>query len=204
MEKTTGKIVDLEWSLFDEVQNIGGRADCQDDQKTFYIMRSSQFDAWSPQMRDSYLNDLLLARAEGRNLLSEKYGYMMESTAPADYMSIKELLPPLSEGKIRSINYISSMHVRWQEELALKFPLVSGRGRSLHEEEDSLYSTSFETYLRGELSTYSERTLNLYELYIAQLDHEGENMNEMILLNTARSYGYDSIDDAEAHLASKG
>ena len=37
------QIVDIEWAFFDQVQNIGGRADCQDDYPTFLIMRKRQF-----------------------------------------------------------------------------------------------------------------------------------------------------------------
>ena len=43
MDKETlvEKIVNLEWEAFDQVDNEGGRADCQDDFQTFSIMRKS-------------------------------------------------------------------------------------------------------------------------------------------------------------------
>ena len=80
MEKNTiiNQIVDIEWVMFDKVNNIGGRASCQDEKQTFYIMRSSQLGAWNEALLGSYLEDLQQAKAEGRNPLSEKYGYMME------------------------------------------------------------------------------------------------------------------------------
>ena len=36
------KILQLEWNMFQKVENIGGRASCQEDFETFYIMRRSQ------------------------------------------------------------------------------------------------------------------------------------------------------------------
>ena len=36
--------------MFQNVDNLGGRADCQDDFETFYIMRRSQYDNWTEEM----------------------------------------------------------------------------------------------------------------------------------------------------------
>lgn len=46
----TASIIRMEWELFDKVQNIGGRASCQDQWSTFQIMRSSQLLAWTPEL----------------------------------------------------------------------------------------------------------------------------------------------------------
>ena len=37
-DELINRIIDAEWAMFDEVDNIGGRAGCQDDGRTFYIM----------------------------------------------------------------------------------------------------------------------------------------------------------------------
>ena len=73
-------VVTAEWEMFSNVQNVGGKASCQMDPKTFRIMRSSQMDNWDDELLGSYLEDLLNARLEGRNLVTEKYARMMEST----------------------------------------------------------------------------------------------------------------------------
>ena len=54
MEPLVREIVETEWDLFDKVRNRGGRAACQDDANTFFIMRSSQLAAWTTAMRESY------------------------------------------------------------------------------------------------------------------------------------------------------
>jgi len=93
-------IIDLEWEAFDLTQNEGGRAGCQDDWETFSIMRRSQYETWPAELLESYLSDLLTAKKEGRNLITEKYGRMMESTAPAEYAKIKDAFPVLGEEQI--------------------------------------------------------------------------------------------------------
>ncbi|MBQ7585345.1 MAG: DUF4125 family protein, partial [Desulfovibrionaceae bacterium] len=69
-------IVDLEWKMFSAVQNVGGRASCQNDPQTFRIMRLSQCATWDDALISSYLDDLKLATLEGRNLMTEKYARM--------------------------------------------------------------------------------------------------------------------------------
>lgn len=203
MRDTTKQIVELEWALFDKVQNRGGRAACQDDAWTFSIMRTSQLMAWTEEMRQSYLNDLRAAQAAGRNPLAEKYGYMMARTCPAEYEQIKDQLPPRTAEKDALIRPICAAHVGWLEQLATRYPNLTGRGRVIRREGDSPSCTSFETYLWGELATYSLHTLRLYAAYVARLLEEGRSMNEEILRNTVRQYGYASLDEAEAQLAGR-
>jgi len=197
----TDTIVSIEWDLFQQVQNIGGRASCQDDRETFFIMRASQLDAWTPAMRKSYLADLHAAAEDGRSPLSEKYAYMMERTDPVGYARVKDALPPRSPEKLALIDFICAVHVDWLRKLSRKFPLLTGRGRNIDRSWDTPYSTSMETYLYGELSTYSLNTLLLYRDFVEQLQQAGQNLNELILRNTVLRYGYSSLEETEAHLA---
>ncbi len=195
------QILDIEWTMFDAVNNIGGRASCQDDLKTFTVQRGSQLRAWNDDMLHSYLDDLMAAQTEGRNLLSEKYGYMMEHTSPTEYAAIKAQLAPVSAEKKALIEEIAAIQVCWLEELSRRYPYVTGNGRPIHQSEDSLYGTSFETYLKGELATYSQKTLQYYAAYVDALQREHRNLNEIILQNTCLAYGYTSIDDAEQKIS---
>lgn len=201
MTNSVEEIVALEWEMFDKVQNRGGRAPCQDDKDTFVLMRSSQLAAWSPAMRESYRKDLEAAREAGRNLLGEKYGYMMARTNPQEYAQIRDSLPPRTPEKEQLIDALCKVHVAWQRELARTYPYLAGRGRAIGKEQDSAFVTSFETYLWGELATYSLDTLERYSAYVAGLQREGVNMNAMILKNTAARYGYASIEEAESLLS---
>lgn len=49
-EKVIDKIIDLEFEAFDKVQNVGGRAECQNNFPMFYIMRKSQYLTWTNEM----------------------------------------------------------------------------------------------------------------------------------------------------------
>ena len=190
------KILKIEWNEFTNVQNVGGKASCQEDPATFNIMRTSQFVSWSAAALESYLNDLLEAKANGRNLLTEKYALMMKSTAPSEYARIEHLLPRLDPEVTLLIDKITEIEIRWQEDMLKKFPHVTERGRPLYSYQDNCFATSFETYLRGELATYSRRTLELY--YENRINQNSQKINgaEITLEYTVKQYGYQSLNDA--------
>lgn len=195
------RIAEAEWKLFEQVHNIGGRASCQDSPDIFFIMRSSQLMAWNEAMQESYWNDLITATQQGRNLLTEKYAHMMARTSPAEFSRIRSQLPARLSEKDTYIDAICAVSAAWQEQLAQQYPHLVGRGRAIRKETDSLYETSFETYLWGELATYSLDTVKLYHAYIQQLEAQGENLCEMILQNTVQQLGYASLTEAEVKLA---
>lgn len=194
------ELVALEWEAFDKVDNEGGRADCQDDWNTFFVMRSSQYATWTEEMLRSYIHDFRVANNNGWNLIAEKYARMMESTTPSRYEALKDSLPDLSEEQREIIEAIVQIQVNWMEDFAERYPKAASNARSIHTEEDHPFNTSYETYLRGELSTYSDKTLELYGRFIAGLCKEEKNLAEIIMSNTAYLYGYKSLDDLEERL----
>ena len=125
---------------------------------------------------------------------------MMESTAPLKYAQIKDSLPELPEVKKEIIEEIVKIQVGWMEDFAKEYPKAAGNARSIHTSEDNMFNTSYETYLRGELSTYSDQTLDLYGRFIAQLCREDKNLAKMIMANTASLYGYASLEELEEKL----
>jgi hypothetical protein len=193
-------IVELEWNQFDQVQNEGGRAGCQDDWDTFSIMRKSQYMTWTDDMMSEFLYHFNQCITGGRNIITEKYGRMMESTAPAEYEKIKDNFPTLSEERKKIQETIIAMQVSWMEEFAEKYPKMAANARSIHTSEDNPFNTSYETYLRGEISTYSPELLDLYGRFVAELAKNGKNLAYETMLNTARLYGYESVEAAEAAL----
>ena len=194
------EIVMLEWQAFDKVQNEGGRASCQDDWPTFSIMRSSQYETWTDEMLESYIDDFYSANENGWNLVTEKYARMEESTAPEEYAKLKDSLPPISDTKKAIVDQIADIQVGWMEDFAAKYPKAAGNARKIHSSEDTITDTSYETYLRGELMTYSDKTLSLYGQFIVKLAGTGKNLAFMIMENTARAYGYDGLDALENSL----
>ena len=194
------KLIDLEWKAFDKVINEGGRAGCQDDHETFYIMRKSQYMLWSREMLESFIADFTSANNSGWNLITEKYGRMEETTAPEEYEKIKDQLPPLSDDKKQIIEAIVAIQVKMMEEFAEQYPKASCEARSIHTSEDTAVNTSYETYLRGELSTYSDTTLMLYGRFVAEYAAKGKNIARETIANSAVLYGYASLEDMESKL----
>lgn len=192
-------VIELEWDMFDKVNNIGGvRASCQDDERAFYINRYSQHSALGQETVFSYYNDIKRAAEEGRNIITEKYAYMMEYTDPEYYQtSLKDAVPPVSEEKAELIEKIIHIQLRQEMEFRASYPYFAGNGRPLDGSGSAF--TSFKVYSIGELKTYSESTLKLFLRDIELTDAGGsqETLSYKIHLNTARLYGYLSVDDAE-------
>ncbi len=197
MESLVEKIVRLEWEAFDKVQNEGGRADCQDDWETFSIMRKSQYMTWPEEMLCEIIRHFEESAAQGRNLITEKYGRMMETTVPWEYERIKEAFPALSDEQKAIIESIVEIQVKWMEEFAQKYPKMAGNARSIRTSEDRVFNTSYETYLRGELGTYSEHLLIMYGRFVAEIARKGGNLAQMTMENTAHFYGYANLAEAE-------
>lgn len=190
-------IVDEEWRQFQQVQNEGGRASCQDDRDTFVLMRTSQFTPWAEEVLASYQQDLNRAGEEGWNLLTEKYARMMEHTAPQQYARLADRLPERSAERLQLQELLISIMMRWTREVERRCPHLMGRGRNLSSEQDGPWNVSSETYLRGELGTYSDETLRLYAQMVLELLSQGKNLVEQNMTCMARGYGYQGLEDAE-------
>lgn len=191
------RIVLTEWDMFQQVKGIDGRADCQDDFETFVIMRSSQFDSWEENVLASYLFDLEEAKAAERNLIMEKYAYMMAETDPAYFNQIKHLLPPVSEEVLFLAERITNYYLKWEQEVEARYPRVRMQGRPA--EDLGTGPVSIHNYLRSELMTYSQKTLMLLLASIEakpELNRYKDSLNRM-----AKAYGYRNLDDAEYELS---
>lgn len=199
-QNLVSELAELEWNFFRHVHNIGGPALCQSQPAVFRLMRTSQFETWSSEVLESYRQDLLCAKAEGRNPLSEKYAYMMEHTNPLEYAHIKCLLPEVSAEAMAEIRKIIDIHLAWKQALRERYPTLQQRGRPMTSSQDNEYTTSVETYLWGELKTYSSKTIHLLLAYTIQAQQEGRNLAEETLTNMVRGYGYPDLATAEAAL----
>ena len=196
--KIIDEIVDLEWEMFQAVNAGGPRASCQEDRKTFEHMRTAQFSAWSAQTAASYLDDLRSARGTGRNLVREKYIHMMRETDSDPYERLKgDLVFPDAQG-LTFVDEITAVLARQTKKMFERYPLVCAAGRPRTSEGDDAFDTSVETYQRGELLTYSRRTLECYKQQLSEMEAEGSSLAEAIMARTVGYYGYGSLDEAES------
>ena len=195
------KIVDIEWEMFQATKNVGGQASCQRDRRSFYIMRSSQFDHWNEESLRAYLADLERAQARGENLPTLKYAYMMENSDPEGFARIADMLPPVSPEKKAMVERLVAQTVAWCEDFAGRYPNIAAAGRSIRSSTDSLYNTSVETYSRGEFSTYGEETLRCLLRHYDTLKEQGVNLHERIVERELIAQGAASLEDAENRLA---
>lgn len=190
------EIISREWEMFDKVQNIGGRASCQEDWRTFYIMRYSQHSAFSEEMLESYRGDLLQAGKENRNLITEKYAYMMEFSDPEYYkVNLQPNIPAISREKEVLITAIISRTMEEYEIFSGKYPAFCRAGRPALENAGG--DVSVRNYTIGELRTYSEETLKLYLRDMLVAAQHGKPMIFTIQETQAGFYGYQSLEQAE-------
>ena len=194
-EKIINKILEKEWKYFSNLNNIGGRADCQDNREDFIIMRKSQWETFNEETLLSYLEDL----NSKNNPLFQKYAQMMKYNSPEEYKKIKDILEKASDEKNDLVNKIMFIYMEWEKEFFERYPIFSSMGRPLYSSEDDDIETSIETYLRGELLSYSEKTLKLYLNYV--IDNKEKNINLAIknMDNLARMQGFNDSNDVEEY-----
>jgi len=194
-EKLIEEILEKEWSYFSKLNNIGGRADCQDNREDFIIMRKSQWETFNEETLLSYLEDL----NSKNNPLFQKYGQMMKYNSPQEYEKVKDILENPSKNKITLIEKIMSIYMEWEKEFFKKYPIFSSMGRPLYSTEDDNIETSIETYLRGELLSYSEKTLQLYLKYILEMKEKNINLAIKNMDNLANMQGFKNSDEVEEY-----
>ena len=194
------RIVAMEWEMFQDTANEGGRAPCQDDFRSFDIMRRSQWDALPEPVLESCLSDLLAAAAAGRNLVTEKYARIMAYTAPEEYAKIEKYLPAVSCEVYELAHEITAIQTEMDREASLQYPNLMALGRRASQRGAAQGDTAFDAYLEGELQTFSAATLRLYLDY---LRHSGMNHVIAVLENIARMRGYASLEEANARVGQK-
>lgn len=179
-------ILDLEWEMFVCVRS-DRNAPCQSAPDNFRMIRGSLFEMWTDAMLASYLDDLQGALAQGRNLLTEKYARM------------DNLIAPLNTNPL--IDAIVAIEDKWQSELQRCYPALYRqccRGRNPSAEDGS----NFSVYLRCELETYGNRTLELYYQNVKSMNDQKQNLAIDALRQLVRESGYQDLEQAEAHLRS--
>ena len=158
-------------------------------------MRKSQWETFNEETLLSYLEDL----NSKNNPLFQKYAQMMKYNSPEEYEKIKDILEKASDEKNDLVNKIMFIYMEWEKEFFERYPIFSSRGRPLYSSEDDDIETSIETYLRGELLSYSEKTLELYLKYIIEMKEKNINLAIKNMDNLARMQGFNDSNDVEEY-----
>jgi len=186
LEALIHEILELELEMF---VNVRARypVSCQQDPESFRIHRGSQFSVWSEATLQSYRDDLVRATADGRNLMTLKYARM------------EGQIPPLNDSPV--IDEIATMELEFRERTQTQYPCFIARGRPLANDDSG--ATSFVDYLKGELETYSDQTLQLLLADLKACHARGENWTEAIYQTLVKKLGYESLEQVEAALVKK-
>ncbi len=122
---------------------------------------------------------------------------MMASSDPVYYETIADKLPVIDQDKLDIINAICEIEVIMKEDFNKQYPLLAKQSRMIHSYEDEKEETSFETYLRGELLTYSSQSLYLYGKMLVEMINHKRNIVTDIMQETVKLYGYHNISEAQ-------
>lgn len=179
-------ILEIELRMFLTVNPVLTSA-CQEDPKGFRLHRRAQFLPWAEETLASYLEDLRAADGRGENLMRRKYALLQGPRAESG--------PDLEE--------IVRLEMEWQRAMFRDYPALMGGARPLTDDRTRAEMTSFETYTRGELETYSPRTLGLLRRDLAAMRARGESLSEKIYDRLVRALGYASLADAEQKLQAR-
>ncbi|MBS4913114.1 MAG: DUF4125 family protein [Veillonella sp.] len=169
-------IITQEWECFSSTQNIGAPAGCQSQKGNFYASRTAYWSMYPEDVLQYYSLDLVHAKNARLNIVAQKYAYMMAYTDPEYFKTIQPLLPPISPQKVKYVEAIMVIYLQWELALETSHPQLFHGHRPLLAKEDSKTVTSVETYMRGELQTYSEQTLKaILEHFLMELS-KGNNV----------------------------
>ena len=159
------QILEEELDMFRSVPTCGPNR-CLQNPQAFKLHRKAQFSIFSMQTLKSYQNDIERAHKSKRNLMTYKYARM------------DNLIP--RENDSFMVNKVATIMIEWQLQLEEKYPEIMKRARPVTSEKSNSDETSFETYLKAELETYSEQTLKLLYQDLSKLKAEGKNGSEEV------------------------
>jgi hypothetical protein len=148
------QILDIEWQMFSCLRAKGSSRN-DHGERLYRTMRGRIHSILPGDVNESYLQDLLQAQQEGRNLIGEKF----------DRREGKR--PPLKDHPL--IPQIVEIECEWKRAMDQKKP-----PRSTATGDDK----AFRLYVTTELETYSDRTLDLYYRAVVEARQSNRNLVE--------------------------
>ena len=175
-EEIVEAILEIEVKMFLRVPTAD-EPSCRAHMEDMQLHRRGQFATWSPRTCASYLDDLRKAESAGENLMTMKYARM------------DNLIPPRSVNP--RIDEIVAQFIEWQGRFIVEFPNIMRGGRDMDD---------FANYLKSELETYSDRTLELLWADTQGCRDRGENMSVEVYRYLAKQSGFESLEEMERRL----
>jgi len=186
-EEILKMIVNIEKTMFRNVHRNMPKDRCESLLKAFTIMRYNNFKPFSEKTLRLYLTHLEDVMPSGRNLMKDKYARM------------EDLIPPLNDNPI--IDNIVNIEKKWQEEVVRKYPNIFKQSFNPFDETiKEKKKLTFEKYLRSELETYSDLTIESYYDDLINMQKEGKNLAYEIYNNIFKEIGFESLEDANNRL----
>jgi len=179
-EKLIEKVLSIELNMFLKVPAEHPTI-CQENREGFRLVRGSVFETWSEKTLASYLNDLFGALRKGINLMTQKYARM------------DDLIPPLNDNPL--IDKIVEIEEKWQAEVRNKYPNIIKQQSSRFTGDQRHV---FAKYLRSELETYSDQTLNSYYEDLKDALEKGKNLSEERYSIMFKRLGYSSLEEVNS------
>ena len=178
-------VLSIELDMFQRVQAIN--EGCRESPEAFKLTRRSSFETWSEKSLQLYLADLNEALGESRNLMTEKYA-RIDGSMPFIRFDLV-------------IDDIIEIELNWRNEMVQKYPHL------LAEDISGGYTygvLNFEIYLRAELETYSNETLNSFFQDVSEASAERRNLLEETYAMMFQRLGYNSLEEVEAEEGEEG
>lgn len=171
------EIVSKELNDFLTTVDLDGKARCQEFPENFIVSRFCQWFTFEEGILQSYLDDLNLYQDKGRNIVTDKYAYMMEYQGLTEESDIINQLPTISDQKKILTHQLVTRMLEWTTEADAVIEIGEYLPkRPLRKSDESGKITSTETYLTGEYYTYSEETLIRMLNYFIACDQKGINI----------------------------
>lgn len=121
----------------------------------------------------------------------------MKSTTPKQYKKAARLVTEPTEEKKELVEKINFKLMEQTISLFAQYPNVASTGRPIHTKEDDMVNTSIEAYQRGELYTYSLKTLTALKGHLDALEEKGISLTKLILEHTVKAYGFETLEEAK-------
>ena len=161
------ELVALEWNQFDQVKNLGSRANCQDNLLSFLIMRLAQYLPLPIDLIESLIHEHTKGIDEGRNLVEEKYARMMRETDPKLFNALwRDRLETASPVKTALLESVIILLQEMQEELE-KLKSTNEHARPKLTQGNNISALA---YMKSELESYSYASLRQIHKFLSSAE----------------------------------